>query len=117
LGLASLREQSKEEEIYMKRAQRRSVQQWAQIIEEQEGSGLDAQGFCKSHTIALASFYQWRRRLRNEAKEAQGCVNKTEPFIEVGQIGAAAMTSESGTGPLMVTLDFGEGLKVTVQRS
>lgn len=101
----------------MKRTQRRSVQQWTKIIEEQEHSGFDAREFCKSHAIGLASFYQWRRRLRNEVKEPQGCVDKAEPFIEVGQIGAAAMTSETGTGPLMVTLDFGEGLKVTVQRS
>ena len=40
---------------------------WRKLITEQERSGLTVRRFCEQQGIGEQAFYQWRRRLRNEA--------------------------------------------------
>jgi hypothetical protein len=102
-------------EDFMERRQRRSIEQWAEIIGEQTRSGLTAKEFCKNQSIGLPSFYQWRRRLRDGDNAITEKVEAKEAFIDVGQIGAA-ITPEADSAPWVVTLDLGDGLKLTLQR-
>lgn len=100
----------------MERRQRRSTEQWAEIIAEQERSGLTAKEFCKGQSIGLASFYQWRHRLRDAGPVSTENVSVKDTFIDVGQIGTSDMSPSPDAVPWIVTLDFGEGLKLTLQR-
>jgi hypothetical protein len=110
----SLLEQFQGKEKSMKRPQkRRNGRQWAEIVSEHQSSGLSAKDFCKSRSISLANFYQWRKRLRSTSSDKEGRIDKKETFIEVGQIGATAVAASNA---LVVTLDFGEGVKLTLQR-
>jgi putative transposase len=43
--------------------QQRTPQQWQQIINQQENSGLTISVFCKQRSITLSGFYLWRKRL------------------------------------------------------
>ena len=45
---------------------------WRERIEAWAASGMSARAFCGEHGIGPASFYSWRRRLREEDDRAAG---------------------------------------------
>ncbi|MEX0652485.1 MAG: transposase [Phycisphaeraceae bacterium] len=49
------------------RRQRRDASQWRALIEQHRDSGLSVRAFCQQHSLNEASFYAWRRRLRDQA--------------------------------------------------
>ena len=95
----------------MGRRARRSEQDWKQIIDEQSRSKQSIQAYCESKAIGVASFYQWRRRLRGSpspVKPGEGA------FIEMGQLGSAGIANDASSWT--ITLDLGDGLKMVLQR-
>jgi len=38
---------------------------WARVIEDHRGSGLAVAGFSRERSLAISSFYGWRRRLES----------------------------------------------------
>jgi hypothetical protein len=44
-----------------------AVGRWREILRRQAGSGLSVAAFCRRSHIAQASFYAWRRKLRDAA--------------------------------------------------
>jgi hypothetical protein len=44
------------------RSSRRSV--WRQIVDQQLESGLSVKAFCAEKGVPVASFYQWKRKLK-----------------------------------------------------
>ena len=100
----------------MERVQRRNSSEWAEIISEQELSGLSAKTFCKGRSIGSASFYQWRRRLKGHTPESKGKADATEGFIEVAEIGSSAISNPASNTPCQISLELGDGLKLTLRR-
>jgi transposase-like protein len=100
-----------EEEKIMERRKRKNGEEWARIVREQERSGMTAAAFCRRENVRLSSFYHWKRRLSENGKPkvAKG----KEPFIDMGRIGASGM---SATGSLEVTLELGDGARLTLRR-
>ena len=45
---------------------RLNSEQWQVIIDQQSESGLSQKDFCQSRKISLATFSNWKRRLKNE---------------------------------------------------
>ena len=43
---------------------------WSDLIRRQEHSGKSVAAFCRQHGVTSVSFYQWRRRLANQASQA-----------------------------------------------
>ena len=43
--------------------QRRSREEWQQVIEQFESSGQSGAAFCKAQSISYASFCQWKQTL------------------------------------------------------
>ena len=50
---------------------RREASQWRALIERQQASGLSIAAFCRQHDVVTASFYAWRRRLRESSASPQ----------------------------------------------
>ena len=50
----------------MSRAQEKRRQLWRRLIAEHERSGLSVRAFSKQHRTSEHSFYQWRKRLRDQ---------------------------------------------------
>ena len=100
----------------MGRRQRRSQRQWEKIIGEQERSGLSARAYCKAESIGTASFYQWRRRLGDAVSGVKGGTDSRESFLDMGPIGSSGVSAATGVSPWVVTLDLGEGFKLTLKR-
>ena len=100
----------------MGRQKRRSRGQWEEIIVEQQRSGLSARDYCEAKSIGPASFYQWRRRLGDAVFGAEGGIDSRGSFIDMGQIGSSGVSGATGVSAWVVTLDLGEGLKLTLER-
>lgn len=100
----------------MERSKRRSPGQWAEIVGEQERSGRSVRDFCEGRSIGLASFYQWRRRVRDTGPGSDVGVGAKGSFIDMGQIGSSGDSASAGGRSLVVTLDLGEGATLTVRR-
>ena len=47
----------------MKPAERRA--RWESLLRQQEESGQSVSAFCRAESLTEATFYQWRKRLRN----------------------------------------------------
>ena len=45
---------------------RLSPEQWQQIIDQQIASGLSQKVFCQTQNISLATFTNWKRKLRGD---------------------------------------------------
>ena len=100
----------------MKRRKKRSREEWVEIIGRQERSGLAARAFCQGEGIGLASFYQRRRRLREGVSGSESGMDSKEAFIDMGPIGASGVSTSADVSPWAVTLDLGEGVRLTLQR-
>ena len=46
---------------------RLSAEQWQAIIDQQIESGLSQKDYCQSRKISLATFSNWKRKLKNKA--------------------------------------------------
>jgi hypothetical protein len=98
---------------------RRGRGQWETVIQKQEKSGLSAQEFCRRESIGPASFYKWRGRIQKGT--SGGAAGSTEAlqtaFIDMGRIGSSDIRrSGDGANSFLVTLNFGDGFTLTVQR-
>jgi len=101
----------------MERGKQRSRGQWEAIIDEQERGGLSASDYCRDKSIGLSSFYHWRRRLGDTPSGSRSAMDSPESFIDMGRIGSSGVSTPASVSPWVVTLDFGEGFKLTLQRS
>ena len=80
----------------------RKERQWRHWIGEWQTSGLSARAFCERRGLTVASFYAWRRVLRQRAAE-------NAAFVPV-QVVADAVPTE--TSPLELVLTDGRAVRV-----
>ena len=52
-----------------RRRVRRDASQWRALLEQQRVSGQTVKAFCAEHGLGQASFYAWRRHLRQQADQ------------------------------------------------
>lgn len=55
-----------------KRSKPRNASWWSAQIEAWEDSGLTQSEFCRAHSLSIASFSNWRSKLKAEAKVTRG---------------------------------------------
>lgn len=76
----------------MNRSERRSL--WRELIDEQRGSGLSIAEFCRRQDVPQASFYQWRKKLRESVPEP-------EAFVPLSVIGGSGVEVELPCGAVV----------------
>ena len=62
----------------MSKKPHRTQAQWHQLIREQESSDLSIHVFCKQKGISPASFFNWRKRINNDADRKESA-----PFVSL----------------------------------
>ena len=63
---------------------RLSSEQWQHIINEQLESGMSQKDFCQSQNINIATFSNWKRKLRDAAKNTGDSDDKVhQDWIEI----------------------------------
>jgi len=97
------------------RAPRRSRTQWRSLIERGERSPLGIGAFCRGEGVSTASFYSWRKRLRESTPE-EGSASGAAPapaFVHLGALGA----TDAGPGRWDIELALGDGVVLRVRRA
>jgi hypothetical protein len=62
---------------------------WRQWIDRQKISGMSAASFCRRHSLAVATFYFWKRRLSGQARSSA--------FVEIRPLPVNAVASCAAT--------------------
>ena len=83
---------------------RRTRAEWMQITERFETSNMNPADFCRAEGIGVASFSQWRRKLKDEP-------TPTPRFVEIKQ--SPASTNQSWH----VELVLGDGVVLRMSRA
>jgi transposase-like protein len=78
-------------------------QQWRQRIRQWQASGLSVRAFCARHALAQATFYAWRRLLRERDRAA------APAFVPVQVVAAEPLPSAP---PLEVVAADGRWVRV-----
>lgn len=64
----------------MNKSHRLGAEEWRQIIDGQQGSGLTVAAYCLERGVTEGSFYTWKQRLRSPAKPKH---SSKPAFVEV----------------------------------
>lgn len=91
------------------RRTRRTADQWQQLVNEFEASGLSAAQFCQRHHLGLSTLGKWRSRFRDQPKSAA-------PFVELAMPTQRAVSAESNANSLHMRLDLGSGVVLEISR-
>ena len=65
---------------------------WRKVVTRQRGSGLSIKTFCQQEGVAVASFYYWKRRIREQGSEHPPAVQ----FAPVRVVAEQPACSERG---------------------
>jgi hypothetical protein len=93
---------------------RRGREGWRALLAGFEGSGLNAEAYCRREGISCASFYRWRSVLGNGGGRGRAVVRNAAPaFVDAGPLNAAPRARAR----LDLKLDLGDGLVLHLVRS
>jgi len=88
------------------------VQQWKERLERFARSGLTVVQFCQAERVSQPSFYQWKKKLADQASPASSH-SKASRFafraVEVTSPNLSATTIRLGNG---VEIELGDNLRV-----
>jgi hypothetical protein len=98
------------------RRARRSRAQWQSLIERGERSRLGIAAFCRGEGVSTASFYAWRKRLRQPPAPAGGSASgetqaRHDTFLDLGALGGGG-----GAGRWDIELALGDGVVLRLRR-
>lgn len=85
------------------RASRREY--WQQIIQRQQASGLSIQRFCQRENLATATFFQWKRRLRQASSAPEASSAAVVNFAAVRVVPEASTAMPVGTIEIVLGRD------------
>jgi hypothetical protein len=121
----------------LERGRRLGAQGWEQILERQRVSGLSIQRFCQREGIAVSGFYRWRSQLGLQPQRLDRVARPRQAgtagdFLDLGALlqsstcepaasaasaaSAAGATGATGAPSLMLRLDLGGGVVLTLER-
>lgn len=84
---------------------------WRELIERQRSSGRSIAAFCRESGVSVASFYEWKRKLRRQTPSARPSVKRTS-FAPVQIMAAQTTSSMVLDGRVEVVLPDGVVLRV-----
>ena len=92
---------------------RRSRQQWAELIRQQPGSGLNVSQFCKQEGVSYQSFQNWRKKLEPQS----GGTDLASGFIELTAPSSPLPEDRTDEDKQwLIELDLGDGLQLRIAR-
>ena len=87
------------------RRSRRSREEWQQLIQAQQDSGLNQAEFCTQRSISQKRFAHWKRRLQKTQID--------QPDTHWLELPSVPATSPSGWE---IELDLGQGLRLRLRQ-
>ena len=89
---------------------RRTADQWQQLVNEFDASGLSPAQFCQRHHLGLSTLGKWRSRFRDQRSSAAS-------FVELALPTQSAVIAEPNGNTLHVRLDLGSGVVLEFSKS
>ena len=86
-------------------AQRRNWQQWRELVEGWQRSGLTQREYCERHGISVASLVRWRDILRRQRSDKQTDSGQALQLLPVQLV-------EAGNAVRTLTLVLNDGLRI-----
>ena len=94
------------------RAERRTPEQWAELVQDYEGSGQSQRAFCAERGIGQSSLRYWKRRLEKRSGQAPVAVTQRARLMPVDLIEEQTpLAADSG-----VTILAGGRVRIEVKR-
>jgi len=88
---------------------RRNPEQWQELIDTQQASGLSAMTFCKEQSLGYASFCKWKNRLSGH-QDKSGSIDEKD-FIDLSSLHG------SDSNRWQIVLRLGDGMELQLTRS
>lgn len=91
---------------------RKTQEQWSELIDQQQQSGLTILQFCQEHDIGFASFGKWKKRLCADSTQSTHAAKKADftPVSVTGWQDHANVVQSTAT----ITLNMGGGMTLTI---
>ena len=94
------------------RAERRTPEQWAKLVQDYESSGQSQRAFCAEREIGQSSLRYWRRRLERRSGQVRAAVAQGARLVPIDLIEECTpVAADSG-----VTILTGGGTRIEVKR-
>lgn len=84
---------------------------WRGVLERQSESGLTVAGFCRQESVSAASFYAWRRKLKEPNSRALGRAPRVDDEADLGRQ-LLPVRIESGGSPCVVRILLPQGASI-----
>lgn len=94
---------------------RRTKAEWQRLIEEQEAGGLTQKAFCEQAGIPVATFGNWKRKLKRTQRSPSDAGVTTPAVLLEDWLEVSAPASASLSG-WRIELDLGSGLCLRLSR-
>ena len=59
------------------------MQNWVEIIQDRNASGLTIDDYCKAHELSQNAYFYWLRKIRNAALESKGVFFTEVPLSDL----------------------------------
>jgi len=92
---------------------RRTPEQWQQLVEQWQDSGLSATRFCSINEVGYASFCNWRKRLTQAASKSAPAVTAEPDFIDLSTLQSPDSTPDTGWN---IVLSLGNGIELRLSQ-
>ena len=92
---------------------RRTPEQWQQLVEQWQDSGLSATRFCSINEVGYASFCNWRKRLTETALQTGPAATSEPTFIDLNTLQSPDSTSNNGWN---IVLSLGNGVELRLSQ-
>ena len=92
-------------------------QQWRERIARHAVGGMSVAAFCKQEGVSAATFYEWRRRLRQPDGRATAERAAPPVFVDLGAMPLAEASDATPAGTLSIRLELPGGVVLTIARS
>ena len=80
------------------------TQQWAQIIQDRNNSGLKVDEYCELHQLSRHAYYYWLRKVKEAALTEAGFVELKAPSASIVNAATPQMMSSSFSAELTVSV-------------
>ena len=67
----------------IKRSSSLNAEQWQQVIDQQQTSGMSQRVFCNTHSIGLSTFTHWKRKLQKSPAPASKELPRQQEWVEL----------------------------------
>lgn len=95
------------------RYQRRTSEQWQNIIEQFQETDLSGVKYCEQYGVPYASFCKWRKKLSSPLTQES---RSTSDFIDLGLLSQQAIQSEHSQ-PWHIVLKLGNGVELCLTQN